>query len=416
MKKLFLVLLLSIILLNFVFYNYSSKERPNCDIQEIEQFSHPIHFNDPDKNHLDSLSDILSNKQIIFLGEQLHTDGSTFEVKSKLIQLLHEKFGYNVILYEAGLYDMWVMNNEMNSLQDIDISKLSYVGLYDFWWDNSFCKSLWQYFLEEKNKNNPITLGGFDIQMTASISSTQRYDMLCEYLTTKDIHSDNYPALQRNKDNLDKLNVNWYQKRMAQTSKDSLLSELAFLTKKLTSKRQNISDDIYIRYLNGLKNRYQSVWQYEPGTIESMNLRDSLMADNLIWLIDSVYTNQKIIVWTANIHSFKDSVPNYDFKPMGKYISDKYKDSLFTIAFTSFAHHNGKGGIKNKASNRSLEYILHQAKEPYLYINMKDIPPHSWMKDQFISVMNQGLNEKADWAQLVDCIFYIDIVTPIEQR
>src|SRR5690606_36240196 len=44
---------------------------------------------------------ILSNKDIVILGEASHGDGKTFEVKSDLVKYLVEQKGYNTIAFEA---------------------------------------------------------------------------------------------------------------------------------------------------------------------------------------------------------------------------------------------------------------------------------------------------------------------------
>ena len=74
------------------------------------------------------LDEELKNKQILLLGEQLHQDGATLQMKTRMVRYLHEKLGYNVILYETGLYDMYLMNQD--GRQRMNPSK----AVWTFWW------------------------------------------------------------------------------------------------------------------------------------------------------------------------------------------------------------------------------------------------------------------------------------------
>ena len=54
-----------------------------------------------------------------------------------MVRYLHEKLGYNVILYETGLYDMYLMNQD--GRQRMNPSK----AVWTFWWGSNETKSLW---------------------------------------------------------------------------------------------------------------------------------------------------------------------------------------------------------------------------------------------------------------------------------
>jgi erythromycin esterase-like protein len=394
-------------------HNHFAPEQITEKIAEIEHFSYPtnnLDINDTVSKDFDFLPAILENRRIVFWGEQLHDDGSAFQAKGKLIRYLHEHLNFNVVLYEAGLYDMYLLNSRIDSLNPQETPA---IGLYDFWWNNDFCQPVWNYYRMEKEKNNPIQLGGFDVQFTGSMSSEERYDKLRNYLKTKEIDIDNYPILPANRTNLNSLTFKFFHEmRMSPSGKDSLLNAFSSITEILNTRKNCLEDEIYIRYLTGMKNRYKSVWQYNPGSLESMQIRDSLMAENLIWLIDSVYKNKKIIVWTANIHTFYDMIEK-DFKPMGKYIKDKYGEKVYMMAFTSYARKNLYGKLKKKASNRSIESVFHQTRKQYFYLNTADCISGSFLKRESFSMMNQNMSETADWSQLIDGIFYIDTMHSI---
>jgi len=193
----------------------------------LEKVTIPLHgidIHDNDYRDFSFLDEVLLDKRIVFLGEQLHADGTTFEVKSKIIKYMHENLGYNVVLYEAGLYDMWYME-----AQGTVEPKL---GLYAFWWDNDEYRQLWDYYQKSKQTENPILLGGFDVQLTGQIKETVRRALIENYLSSKNIDLSDYPAFDKNPK---RVFQHWYwENRKFQTSlNDSIQMDLSLILSKL---------------------------------------------------------------------------------------------------------------------------------------------------------------------------------------
>ncbi|MBF0575459.1 erythromycin esterase family protein [Dysgonomonas sp. GY617] len=407
-----------IILINIFIYK---EGQVNPQIEGLETIIYPINsidMLDTNNSDLAFLSSILKNNRIIFLGEQLHSDASAFRAKGRLIKYLHENLNYDIVLYEAGLYDMWLMNEQLDHQTfKMDREKIPALGLYNFWWDNAENKNLWDYYRYTKERDNPIILGGFDIQLTGKIDDLFRYELLNSYLKQKDIDINEYPALSFHKQKMSLYFNEWQHRKLSKDSKDSLLAELSTIISLLEIKKSNISDNIYVRYLSGLRSRYKTVWKYKAGSKESMQSRDSLMAQNLIWLIDSVYKDKKIIVWTANVHTlynYNDTQSSYfNFKPLAEYIKSRYGDMSYLITFTSFGRYNNSKGLMDRANNKSIEYVFHQTKNQYFFINTSEIDSNSFLRGETFSKINQGINIRANWSRMTDGIFYIDTMNNI---
>lgn len=416
---LLLFLIFGIIILN-VLYNRSSQDHI-VDYKEVAPYIHTINsldINDNDFSDLVFLDTIIGNKHIVFLGEQTHSDGTTFQAKSRLIRYLHEKHKFNVILYEAGLYDMWLMNRTAHLQSNEEAQFDPGMGLYSFWWDNEDCLPLWKYYNKTLQSNRPIILGGFDLQLTGHYYSREdRAKDIKEILSRKQIHLAEYPSFNSAIEQLS-LTYLWEYKRFPQAKFDSIqtdLNKILALLQNPTTEKENI----YYRYIKGIRDYGQLMWDYNPGDIPRMNVRDSLMAENLMWQIDSLYTNQKVIVWLANLHLFKVPLTNdgVTFIPLGKYIKDKYSDSSYLMAFTSYALTNPNSkGIHSEAGINALEYMLHSKKYKYVYLHMNEINADSFLKKEYFSVINQRMNEKREWNSLIDGLFYIDLVSTINKE
>jgi erythromycin esterase-like protein len=355
----------------------------------------------------------LQNTRIAVLGEQLHWDGTTFVMKEKIIRYLHENLNFDVVLYEAGLYDMWQMTIQQDSLNPK-------TGLYPFWWNNEETKSLWEYYENEK-----ISLGGFDIQPTGDIPDSVRINNLANYLTVNNLNLNNYPHfLDFSKDML--RYMTWWDvfaKQFSAGQKDSILIEMKEITLKIKqTANPAMEDKIYYRYLSGLTQRFESISSNpEAGSPARMQVRDSLMADNLIWLADSIYPCKKIIVWTSNIHAIHPAKVSDDFswKTMGQYLKKHYADSIYTVVFSSFGRLDKSGSLYDKMGNKSLEYLIHTTGNQCAGIRFDDIDSTSFLNKKFVSGINQGVNQNAGWSSMLDLYIFIDTmksVTPLKDN
>lgn len=126
------VILFALALVCYLLYPLEIPALSSESAIEIDRYVHSVpctvQMPDTATDFLCFLDEELKNKQILLLGEQLHQDGATLQMKTRMVRYLHEKLGYNVILYETGLYDMYLMNQD--GRQRMNPSK----AVWTFWW------------------------------------------------------------------------------------------------------------------------------------------------------------------------------------------------------------------------------------------------------------------------------------------
>lgn len=417
MKKILLALIITVVLIlitNMILYKEVPELTRKEHLSEIERYKSNIKslsMDDTNDNDLKIFDTILLGNKVLILGENTHLDGQTFKAKSRLIKYLHENQGYNIVLYESGQYDTWIMNEEMNkhNKSRIAVDSVGGLGLFYFWCANEETKPLFRYYLKTKLSSSPIEIGGFDIQFSGGLLEDKRTSLLKHFFIKNKINIENYPLFNKYSDNLNFLFYNAYvNKSLTGQQKTQFLEEISKLELAVLKLEQTKENTIYARYLNDMRNNYYKRWEYDPSTSKSMNYRDSLMARNLIYQIDSVYKDQKIIVWSANIHTFS-SRNNKDYLPLGAYIKKKYGKASYMLTFSSYARHDAENKIVDKPGKLAIENDFHNTKSPYFFIDFKKIPANSFLKNHFVSTINQGIDQKRQWSKFTDGIFYIDI-------
>ena len=102
-------------------------------------------------------------------------------------------------------------------------------------------------------------------------------------------------------------------------------------------------------------------------------------------------------------------VDSTGFTSMGQRLKIHFGDRMYTIAFTSYARRNTDGGIRDPLSTLSLEYLLHQRKVGFTYLNFNKLSVDSRWRQAFISGLDQGASLSEVWSEQMDMLFYIDL-------
>ncbi len=420
MKKLlyiFIISVIAVLILNkIVFKEIPEKEKQELR-QDVQRYQYPIKsisMEYSDNSDLHILNSVLKDNRILFLGENTHYDGATMQAKNRLIRYLHENLDYNVVLYEAGQYDTWIMNEEMkNHSLKVPSDSIGGLGLFNFWWDNKETRPLISYYQKTKASARPIELGGFDIQFSGEGLYDRRNNLLKEFLNKNKIDIRPLTVFSQHINELNNFVYEGFVKKtLKENQRKQFLKEISQLEQLILKLEKTPENRMYARYLHDMRNNFDKIWKYRSKTMQSMQFRDSLMAQNLIYQIDSVYKDQKIIVWSSNIHSFADRYSK-DYLPLGAYIKSKYGNASYMIGFSSYALLYETGILINRPGKLAIENIFHETKSPNFFINLRDTQRHSVLRKEFVSTLNQGMDQKKVWSRYFDGIFYIDTNTPL---
>ncbi len=371
-----------------------------------------VNPSDEDYDDLEFLKDVLKDKKIVLLGEQIHYDGTTLLAKTRLVKYLHDSLGFDVLFFESGLYDIWLMSDTASKMS---IPVNPRMGLWWFWSDVEETDELWNYL--GQMTGNSLAVKGFDVQIIQDdISDSLRMKLIEHHLSKKGIDFSNYPSFKKLDGKMYWCSFQYHEKFFAQCEKDSILFEMDGMTTELEKCAVDYEDSIYLCYLKGLRAWYECAWKYDLGEPLRFQIRDSLMADNFFWHFEND-PSKKVIVWASNMHILNaENEGGIPFKTFGKRIREKYPDDCYSICFSSYCKLNDNDESYETGSNLALEYELHGIGCRYGFIDFQSLDSISSLKQDVVTRVNQKNDIYGKWTDMMEGLFFIDTMRVITTK
>lgn len=377
--------------------------------------------------------------EIILLGEQTHRDGAVFDEKVKIIKELHKNHNFNIIVFESGLYD----NFKAHQLFRAQKEKINiyHQSIFSMWSSTKAFQELLNYVEE----NPEIKILGFDSQESYLFENFYLEDLknvLSKYsIMIKDNIFEDIDKVLIFKDFEEHINK--------PKEFEKLLVSFEGISKKLRAiSNKNLEERVITQAFISTLADLKLSFDYQSGKkIVIQNPRDKQMAENFIFLKNQ-FPNEKFIAWGASYHfannlsgfSYTSKTEDYIKKqhklerevtkhddtklpdlinqikelklsvPMGKILKDKYKNKLYSIAFTSFEGEYKGTYDKNfkiaEAPKNSIEKKLQNAKKHTL------IDLNQYKHKEFYASVLGYLPLLANWQTIFDGIYYIPKMYP----
>lgn len=295
-------------------------------IDTLYQVSSEIQSLQSRNNNFQDLEPIgrsIGEADIVLLGEPSHGDGGSMQMKNRLVKYLHQKKGFDVLLFEADLYAiMYAVATSTDPHQIINLAK---ENIYTCWTESQVSQDLWNYYIAQLESNNPIHLGGFDVRHAGHFSKTRLVQHLDSILTSLDFNITSKNHVRFNQD-LNYLLQNEFTSKKDTVDSKNFLEQLTKIEQTIgfsslpSSERNLLSIEI-----NNIKNLHAYL-------IEGKN-RDILMAENFILLSKYIFPGKKIMVWSHNNHNALDVNTYASYNP--NFAKEWYKNNTYQ-SFTYF--------------------------------------------------------------------------------
>lgn len=360
-------------------------------IDDLYKTSKPIQSINPQETNYDDLEEVgksIGDKRIVFLGEPSHGDGGSIQMKTRLVKYLHERKGFDILLFEADLFSIMF---GMTNLKDTTQVKIrARQNIYTCWSESTVSQELWNYYNKKLLTKNSITLGGIDCRHSGDFAKNNFVSKLTSILSKNKYNTVNNSYKLFIKD------VNYILKNEFNAKKDSVdidnfSSEIKKIRELFEFAVSDSQRNLWLIEINNIGGCFDML-------INGKN-RDIIMSQNLILMLKYLYPNKKVIVWSHNNHNsldvntFASANPEFakwwyendtykTFTYLGTEIFKQYSSQVYSLAITSgtgsyspsffgvdyFHADFSKTAKVPKSSEKSLEFYFQSKKKGVTFI------------------------------------------------
>lgn len=330
------------------------------------------------------LDKIVGEARIVALGEASHGTREFFQMKHRMLEYLVNKKGFTVFAIEANwpeaeVADRYIKTGEGNPTAALD-------AMYFWTWHTREVADMieWMRNYNKQPGDHPIlTFTGFDMQ-TPDVAAKQVLDYFAR-------------ADKADLDTVQKALIRFNPAHLAErrNSTPEMLAEdqkrAAGVRKLLDEKRAMLIQATSEAAFNHARQCAQVVLQAATMNIRDQNsygVRDRSMAENVRWLAEEAYPNQKIVLWAHNGHVGDGSIVGAE--SMGHHLRTMFGSKMVIFGFgfdfgeiralTLKDNQMITGPIPQKvppAMAGSAEALLRQGGSSRYLLDFRTIPPTS---------------------------------------
>ena len=395
-----------------------------------------VDFADDDFSDLEPLGDAVGAARVVQLGEPSHGAGSAFAAKARVVRFLHQHLGFDVLIWESGLYDVALAQAQMRSSVS-DAVTAARTGLFSLWSQAAEVRPLFEYIKASQPTLRPLDMAGFDLQVTAD-GTRERFarDLRDFVAALRD------PVSRQQATSLAEQALAARERLFV--SKFSGSGDLKVLTTAVRALRTMMDrgrdgfEAVHGRLETSFMSRavenmradaaLRSGAARSPATTPAReSRRDALNAANLRWLIEERYAGRKVMVWAHNAHVMNAYyAPGFhdvhlkpqpgDMKPTGVFVKDWLGDQVYTVGITAYAGQEGfavGGPVSAIAPARegSLEAQLHASGDKFAFLDLRAAGkkhPGPLHGNLAVRIPKFDTVEVPDLGRIYDGIFFID--------
>ncbi|SFG84797.1 erythromycin esterase [Priestia megaterium] len=365
------------------------KERYLNSVEWLSKNS--IHLSEPAEckpQEFEFLRHIVKDKRIVWLGENGHNIREHNMMKSKIIEFLHKEMNFTVLAFESGLAECHSATELKEEFTDEDFLKNAIYSL----WATKENLPLFQLM-----KKSDLSLIGIDINPSSNPDLFVKFVQQLSSVVSEDM--------------LEKIEYleagvyKWYYQLGQYTARRKkvpaeMLREFAEFKEKASAVIEDLEAYIHEEYilrlegkekickfkiiLRCLQNRLYFINHFHNDHRTYKKVREKRMKENLEWICQELYPDEKIIVWAHNLHIFKQYKTFTGFEPLGAIVSNEIKEQSYYLGLFMYEGEihtdTGQPYKIEKPPKKSLEDYMHQVQSPALFTDFSQLEKNSGNK------------------------------------
>ena len=370
---------------------------------------------DDDFSDLMPLQEILKGVRIVFLGEATHFDGTDFLAKGRLIRFLRSELGFDVLAFEAGIYQMRLTWEAFKA--GIDPKEAFSKGVFWMWAQSKQVEPLIRHVSRSLSTDRPLELAGIDYQ----IWSAELPQNLREFLKSKDIASPFADPNSPESEILEAMSEVRY--RMGEQKRPDLAMRLRFV-ESLERTADEIGKLEPTREVLFWQRVFVNMVPYVRGPVlrildesERYAEREPLMAENLIWMAKEYYRDRKIMVWCHNGHALRApnellvNIPGLQVT-LGDGVWKEFGEEMYSIAPVSYeGKHSGNGEftvVTDQVPDAEFEELMATTGQTAALVDLRKVKDRAgWLRGPFVARPLCHVSVRSVWSHHFDAFLFL---------
>ncbi|AOY01940.1 erythromycin esterase family protein [Jeongeupia sp. USM3] len=260
----------------------------------------------PDYADLGAFGKAIGDARIVLIGEQSHGEGNVFELKNRIVQYLHKKKGFDVLLIESGMVDgtaLWDYAQAGGKIADQAPGRIFY--MYSRTKEG---RGVLEYVDSQRTSKRPLILASYDTPHAGLESINRLLPDLERFLAARQSPSLADPRWQAYVRAAQAVVVDNFNGPPSDADKQALIDLTPVLLAEFddsvaASGRMFDSPGFWRLQVASIRAAASEQWSIYNGDVPFWAARDQQAAQNIAWLADKFYAGKKLVVWAHNYHA-----------------------------------------------------------------------------------------------------------------